>query len=178
VGFDAVHRLNSLLSDRYRVERELGAGGMATVYLAHDVRHDRAVAVKVLRPDVASALGAARFLAEIRTTAALQHPHLLPLLDSGDADAMAAALAERRFLAEVEHPNIVKIHNFIRHEDRETGKLVEYIVMEYVGGESLKAILRTGVRPTAATPARCRRTWRWRTCWRSCRRSGTCTTAA
>jgi len=84
VRFDAVHRLTSLLGDRYRVERELGAGGMATVYLAHDVRHDRTVAVKVLREDVASALGSARFLAEIRTTAALQHPHLLPLLDSGE----------------------------------------------------------------------------------------------
>ncbi|MEV6714527.1 tetratricopeptide repeat protein [Lentzea sp. NPDC051208] len=63
------------------------------------------------------------------------------LLDSGDADAMAAALAERRFLAEVEHPNIVKIHNFIRHESRESGKLVEYIVMEYVGGESIKDMI-------------------------------------
>ncbi|WP_434444494.1 tetratricopeptide repeat protein [Lentzea sp. E54] len=63
------------------------------------------------------------------------------LLDSGDADAMAAALAERRFLAEVEHPNIVKIHNFIRHEARESDKLVEYIVMEYVGGESIKDMI-------------------------------------
>ncbi|MFD9697920.1 tetratricopeptide repeat protein [Lentzea sp. NPDC059081] len=63
------------------------------------------------------------------------------LLDSGDADAMAAALAERRFLAEVEHPNIVKIHNFIRHADRESGNLVEYIVMEYVGGESIKDMI-------------------------------------
>ncbi|MGW6442395.1 tetratricopeptide repeat protein [Lentzea sp. NPDC055074] len=63
------------------------------------------------------------------------------LLDSGDADAMAAALAERRFLAEVEHPNIVKIHNFIRHENKASGKLVEYIVMEYVGGESIKDMI-------------------------------------
>lgn len=63
------------------------------------------------------------------------------LLDSGDADAMAAALAERRFLAEVEHPNIVKIHNFIRHESRVSEKLVEYIVMEYVGGESIKDMI-------------------------------------
>lgn len=63
------------------------------------------------------------------------------LLDSGDADAMAAALAERRFLAEVEHPNIVKIHNFIRHADRKTGNLVDYIVMEYVGGESIKDMI-------------------------------------
>ncbi len=64
------------------------------------------------------------------------------LLDSGDADAMAAAMAERRFLAEVEHPNIVKIHNFVRHEDRSSGELVDYIVMEYVGGTSVKDMIK------------------------------------
>ncbi|QFZ24449.1 serine/threonine protein kinase [Saccharothrix syringae] len=64
------------------------------------------------------------------------------LLDSGDADAMAAAMAERRFLAEVEHPNIVKIHNFVRHADRRTGELVDYIVMEYVGGTSVKDMIK------------------------------------
>jgi len=74
------------LAGRYRVERELGRGGMATVYLAHDLRHDRAVAIKVLNPELAAWLGAERFLAEIRTTARLQHPHILPLLDSGDTD--------------------------------------------------------------------------------------------
>lgn len=74
------------LAGRYRVERELGAGGMATVYLAHDVRHDRKVALKVLRPELAAVIGAARFLAEIRTTANLQHPHILPLYDSGEAE--------------------------------------------------------------------------------------------
>jgi serine/threonine-protein kinase len=72
--------------DRYRIERELGAGGMATVYLAHDIRHDRRVALKVLRPELAAVIGGARFLAEIRTTANLQHPHILPLYDSGDSD--------------------------------------------------------------------------------------------
>jgi len=75
------------LADRYRIERELGQGGMATVYLAHDLRHDRDVAIKVVHPDLGAALGADRFLAEIRTTARLQHPHILPLLDSGSADA-------------------------------------------------------------------------------------------
>src|SRR5215216_7893397 len=75
----------SALSSRYCVERELGRGGMATVYLAHDVRHDRDVAVKVLHPDLGAALGDEPFLTEIRTTARLQHPHILPLLDSGDA---------------------------------------------------------------------------------------------
>ncbi len=81
-------RLASALADRYRIERELGAGGMATVYLAHDLKHDRDVAIKVLHPDLGAALGGERFLAEIRTTARLQHPHILPLLDSGEADTL------------------------------------------------------------------------------------------
>jgi eukaryotic-like serine/threonine-protein kinase len=81
-----VDTLNSALAGRYVVERELGQGGMATVYLARDVRHERQVAVKVLHPDLAAALGAERFLAEIRTTANLHHPHILPLHDSGAAD--------------------------------------------------------------------------------------------
>src|SRR5688500_136250 len=81
-------KLRTALSDRYRVEREIGVGGMATVYLAHDLRHDRNVAIKVLHPDLAAALGAERFLAEIKTTAKLQHPHILPLLDSGGADGL------------------------------------------------------------------------------------------
>ncbi len=78
-------RLASALADRYRIDRELGAGGMATVYLAHDVKHDRKVALKVLRPELAAVLGAERFVVEIKTTAALQHPHILPLYDSGRA---------------------------------------------------------------------------------------------
>jgi eukaryotic-like serine/threonine-protein kinase len=78
--------LAASLADRYRIVRELGQGGMATVYLATDVRHDRAVALKVLRPELAAALGAERFLAEIRTTAKLQHPNILPLHDSGEAN--------------------------------------------------------------------------------------------
>ncbi len=83
---DAPPRLVAALADRYRIERELGAGGMATVYLAHDLRHDRKVALKVLRPELAAVIGADRFLAEIKTTAALQHPHIVPLFDSGQAD--------------------------------------------------------------------------------------------
>ena len=85
---DAVQRLSTSLADRYRIERELGAGGMATVYLAHDVRHDRRVALKVLRPELSAILGAGRFLAEIKTTANLQHPHILSLFDSGEADGL------------------------------------------------------------------------------------------
>ncbi len=78
-------RLTTALSDRYTIERELGAGGMATVYLAHDVKHDRKVALKVLRPDLAASLGADRFLREVRIAANLSHPHILPLYDSGEA---------------------------------------------------------------------------------------------
>ena len=84
---DLLPRVQAVLADRYRVEREVGAGGMATVYLAKDLKHDRKVAVKVLRPELAAAIGAERFLAEIKTTASLQHPHILPLLDSGATDS-------------------------------------------------------------------------------------------
>jgi serine/threonine-protein kinase len=83
---DALSRLTAALADRYRIERELGTGGMAAVYLAHDLKHDRPVALKVLRPVLAAVLGAERFLNEIRITAKLSHPHILPLLDSGNAD--------------------------------------------------------------------------------------------
>ncbi|HEX6317178.1 MAG TPA: protein kinase [Gemmatimonadaceae bacterium] len=79
-------RLASALSDRYRIESKLGAGGMATVYLAEDLKHDRKVAIKVLKPELAAVLGAERFVQEIKTTAALSHPHILPLFDSGTAD--------------------------------------------------------------------------------------------
>ena len=79
-------RLSAALADRYRIERELGQGGMATVFLAEDLKHKRKVAVKVLKPELAAVLGAERFVQEITTTAALQHPHILPLFDSGTAD--------------------------------------------------------------------------------------------
>ncbi len=79
-------RLSTALADRYRIERHLGAGGMATVYLAEDLKHKRKVAVKVLRPELAAVLGAERFVQEITTTASLQHPNILPLFDSGEAD--------------------------------------------------------------------------------------------
>ncbi len=85
---DPIAKLTTALADRYRIERELGQGGMATVYLAHDVRHDRLVALKVLRPELSAILGADRFLQEIKTTANLQHPHILGLHDSGEADGM------------------------------------------------------------------------------------------
>ncbi|UCD25092.1 MAG: protein kinase, partial [Gemmatimonadota bacterium] len=105
-------QLSAALKDRYVIRRELGAGGMATVYLAHDVKHDRNVAVKVLKPELASVLGAERFLNEIRVTARLQHPHILALHDSGEA-----------------------------HGPDESGPFL-YYVMPYVEGESLRDKLR------------------------------------
>ena len=83
---DPVSRLNASLEGRYAIERELGEGGMATVYLADDLKHHRSVALKVLKPELAALVGAERFLAEIETTANLTHPHILPLFDSGEAD--------------------------------------------------------------------------------------------
>ena len=83
---DPVARLNTAIKGRYAIERELGEGGMATVYLADDLRHERKVALKVLKPELAAVVGAERFLTEIKTTANLQHPHILALFDSGEAD--------------------------------------------------------------------------------------------
>ena len=83
---DTVARLRLALEGRYAIERELGEGGMATVFLAKDLKHNRSVAVKVLKQELAAVVGAERFLAEIETTANLQHPHILPLFDSGEAD--------------------------------------------------------------------------------------------
>ena len=77
--------LSETLAGHYRIERELGSGGMATVYLAHDLRHDRLVALKVVKPEIVASVGADRFITEIRTTAHRKHPHILPLFDSGSA---------------------------------------------------------------------------------------------
>jgi serine/threonine-protein kinase len=85
---EATGRIATALADRYRIERELGRGGMATVFLGHDLRHDRQVAIKVLDPELSASIGPDRFLAEIRVTAALQHPHILALFDSGAADGL------------------------------------------------------------------------------------------
>ena len=106
-----VSQLQAALAERYRVDREIGRGGMATVHLAHDLRHDRAVAIKVLDPELSAALGADRFVREIKLLARLQHPHILPLFDSGDAggllfyvmpyiagDSLRARLARERTL--------------------------------------------------------------------------------
>src|SRR5262245_8712066 len=83
---DLIERLAVALADRYLVERKIGAGGMADVYLTHDLRHNRKVAIKVMHRDLAELVGVDRFLREIETTAKLQHPHILPLFDSGSID--------------------------------------------------------------------------------------------
>src|SRR2546425_9021734 len=85
---DALVRLKAALTARYALERELGRGGMAFVYLARDLKHHRSVAVKVLRPELAAALGPERFLREIEIAARLTHPHILPLYDSGEAEGV------------------------------------------------------------------------------------------
>ncbi len=84
----SIDRLKAALSDRYRVEREIASGGMATVYLADDLKHNRRVAIKVLRAELAAALGTERFNREIQIAAQLSHPHILPLHDSGEADGL------------------------------------------------------------------------------------------
>jgi serine/threonine protein kinase len=85
---DLIAHLNAALVGRYHVEREIGAGGMATVFLARDVKHDRSVALKLLNAELGAVLGVERFLSEIKVTANLQHPNLLPLFDSGEADGL------------------------------------------------------------------------------------------
>jgi len=116
---DITERLSAALADRYTIERELGAGGMATVYLAQDLKHDRKVALKVLRPELAAVLGADRFVQEIKTTAALQHPHILPLFDSGTAGGLTDEAATAQPL------------------NRSTAQFLFY-VMPYIEGETLR----------------------------------------
>jgi serine/threonine-protein kinase len=111
-----LERVTAALSDRYAIQEELGAGGMATVYLAEDLKHDRKVAVKVLRPELAAVLGAERFVQEIKTTASLQHPHILPLFDSGQAVVPPLRGAERGT----------------------GGEAFLYYVMPYIEGETLR----------------------------------------
>jgi serine/threonine-protein kinase len=93
---DVLEHLKAALADRYTIERELGSGGMATVYLAEDLKHHRQVAIKVLRPELAASLGVERFVREIEIAANLTHPHILPLHDSGEADGFLYALHRGR----------------------------------------------------------------------------------
>lgn len=95
-GESSLTDLAAALADRYRIVQQIGEGGMATVYLAHDERHDRNVAIKIVHEDLGASLGQDRFLAEIKTTARLQHPHILPLLDSGSTATNDGDAATRR----------------------------------------------------------------------------------
>jgi hypothetical protein len=150
-------RLSAALADRYTIERELGAGGMATVYLAHDLKHDRDVAIKVLHPDLGAALGSDRFLSEIRTTARLQHPHSLPLLDSGNADGLLyyvmPVVTGETLRARLTRDQQLPIPETVRHSSR-CG------MYRRMGASSLwSALLRmrrrrwSSSRPTATMPA-------------------------
>ena len=131
---EQIARLTDALADRYRIERQIGAGGMATVYLAEDLRHRRRVAVKVLRPELAAMLGAERFLREIEIAAQLQHPHVLPLYDSGAVVRGTDGSAARVIATTAEHqadgPAIQRSLEFL------------FYVMPYVDGESLRDRLR------------------------------------
>src|SRR5215217_3739985 len=116
-------QIAAALAERYEIEREIGAGGMATVYLARDLRHERHVALKVLNPELGAVLGAERFLSEIRVTANLQHPNLLPLFDSGAVPARHPDSAPRAERGDGD------------------GSSFLYYVMPYVEGETLRARL-------------------------------------
>jgi serine/threonine-protein kinase len=118
----AQDRLTSALRDRYRLERELGQGGMATVYLAEDLKHGRKVAIKVLHPELSAVIGGERFLSEIKTTASLQHPHILGLIDSG---AVALTTHDAR----------------LSDDSRLTTHDLLYYVMPFIEGETLRARL-------------------------------------
>jgi len=122
-------RLAQALADRYRLDRELGAGGMATVYLARDLKHDRDVALKVLRPELAAVLGGERFLREIRVTAKLNHPHILPLLDSGGTGARGHGGTDEAGAGAA--PDLTA-------DGRRLTAEFLYYVMPYVEGESLR----------------------------------------
>src|SRR6476661_4710584 len=133
-------QLSKALEDRYRIERELGRGGMATVYLAEDFRHGRDVAVKVLHPDLASALGSDRFLREIRIAARLNHPNILPLFDSGEASGFlyyvmpyidGESLRDRLNRDKLVHRDI-KPENIMMHEGQP-------MVMDFGIGKALTA---------------------------------------
>ncbi|HET6636645.1 MAG TPA: serine/threonine-protein kinase, partial [Streptomyces sp.] len=125
-------RLRTALADRYRIERELGQGGMATVYLAEDLKHHRKVAVKVLRPDLAATLGDERFAREIEVAARLQHPHILGVLDSGQAVSRESWVMSHEAVSQPPTTHDSRLTTFI------------YYVMPYVEGETLRDRLARG----------------------------------
>ncbi|MDQ6717803.1 MAG: serine/threonine protein kinase [Gemmatimonadota bacterium] len=148
---NAIDKLQSALADRYSIEKEIGVGGMATVYLAKDLRHDRDVALKLLKPELGAVLGPERFLAEIRVTAKLQHPNLLPLFDSGEADGQvwcAMPFVEGESLrAKMERERQLSIREAVRIAVLVAGAL------DYAHRHGLKSEIPTPWRsPTAFCP--------------------------
>ena len=142
----SLDRLTAALADRYRIERELGQGGMATVYLAHDLKHDRQVAIKVLRPELGASLGPERFLQEIRVAAMLRHPHILPLFDSGTVGGQADGKSGEAGKASTAQPSNRPI---AESPDRPPAEFIFY-VMPFVEGETLRTRLaRSGPLPVA-----------------------------
>jgi Tol biopolymer transport system component len=127
---EILDRLTRALADRYRIERELGQGGMATVYLAEDIKHKRKVALKVLKPELAAVLGAERFVQEITTTASLQHPHILPLYDSGAVYRSIDGSMDR----------VIGDATADRSQDPANARSLEflYYVMPFIDGETLR----------------------------------------
>ncbi|MBP2647377.1 MAG: protein kinase [Gemmatimonadetes bacterium] len=151
-------RLRAALADRYRIERELGQGGMATVYLAEDLKHGRRVAIKVLHPELSAVIGGDRFLAEIKVTANLQHPHILGLIDSGEADGLlyyvmpfvAGESLRNRLVREKQLP----IDDAVRLS-KEVASALDYahrqgVVHRDIKPENILLIARLRSRPTAA----------------------------
>ncbi|MBK7908679.1 MAG: protein kinase [Gemmatimonadetes bacterium] len=136
-------RLRTALADHYRLDREIGAGGMATVHLAHDLKHDRDVAIKVLHPDLGAALGGERFLSEIRTTARLQHPHILPLLDSGAADGLLyyvmPLVTGETLRARLDRERQLPVAEAVRiAREMEKGRAPVMLYSNWIGGEGAR----------------------------------------
>lgn len=136
-------RLRTALADHYRLDREIGAGGMATVHLAHDLKHDRNVAIKVLHPDLGAALGGERFLSEIRTTARLQHPHILPLLDSGAADGLLyyvmPLVTGETLRARLDRERQLPVAEAVRiAREMEKGRAPVMLYSNWIGGEGAR----------------------------------------
>ncbi|HSW29681.1 MAG TPA: serine/threonine-protein kinase [Longimicrobiales bacterium] len=139
---ETLERLRAALSDRYAIEREIGAGGMATVYLAQDLKHHRQVAVKVLRPELAATVGVERFLQEVDIAANLQHPHILALYDSGEAGGFLYYV-----MPYVEGPTLR--HRLVRERELPVGEAVRILrdVVDAVAAAHAKGVVHRDLKP-------------------------------
>ncbi|HEX5004494.1 MAG TPA: serine/threonine-protein kinase, partial [Gemmatimonadales bacterium] len=143
---DLAATLQAALADRYRVERELGRGGMAIVYLADDLRHGRRVAIKVLRPELAASLGSERFLREISLASALQHPHILPLYDSGSHTTPAGELLYY-VMPYVEGESLRQRMDRERHLPIEEALLLAREVLDALGAAHATGVIHRDIKP-------------------------------